>query len=61
MPLKFEYDPRIDVLTVEGVRYSGEAFRDLALAKAGTCLQIVRNEDGVITFQMWPGRVTSGN
>ena len=50
--LEFEYDRALDVLTVEGVRYSGDLFRELArgigLYKP---FQIIERNDGVIVIE----------
>lgn len=47
--LSVEYDQRRDVLTVDGVRYSGHLFRTLALCEPGTWLRFEDRRDGVIT------------
>lgn len=47
--LSFEYDPHIDLATIEGVRYAGGFFRGLAILPVGTVVRIDKREDGVIT------------
>jgi hypothetical protein len=47
--LDYEYDPRIDVITIEGVRYSGDFFRLFAAPPAGVHL-VVERRDGMITI-----------
>ena len=50
--LQHEYDERLDVLTVEGVKYSGSLFRALSFGAAiGDWLQVVERKDGVITLR----------
>jgi hypothetical protein len=34
-PLRYSYDERLDVMTIEGVRYSGQVFRLFAVPLAG--------------------------
>ena len=51
--LDFEYDGRIDLVTIEGIKYSGELFRAFAVGglAVGEHLKIIEREDGVITLQ----------
>jgi len=50
--LDVEYDPWSDVLTIEGFRYSGVLFRDLAGGlQKNRWFQIVSRDDGVITIR----------
>ena len=50
-PLQFDYDVASDILTVNGVKYTGEMFRSMALAPAGTWLRLDgRSEDGAKVF-----------
>ena len=54
-PLQVEYDQRDDVLTVDGVRYSGHIFRTLALCEPGTWLRFEDRRDGVVSvFTLGP-------
>lgn len=48
--LQFEYDIVDDVLTIEGVRYSGELFRGLGALDVGGLFQIQDRKDGVLTL-----------
>ena len=53
MSLQFSYDEARDVLTIEGIRYSGELFRGIGLeTPVGAWIQIVKREDGVVTLRM---------
>ena len=55
-PLQVEYDQHNDVLTVDGVRYSGHIFRTLALCEPGTWLRFEDRRDGVVSlFTPGPG------
>lgn len=47
--LNLNYDQANDVLTIEGIRYSGNLFRELGFAPIDTCLKIVSRHDGVVT------------
>jgi hypothetical protein len=55
-PLSFSYDLVMDILTVEGVKYSGDLFRQLAGKETNTVallplnrpFEIEKREDGVI-------------
>ena len=51
--LDYSYNKKKDVLTVEGVQYSGDFFR--AMSKAGIALnepfKIVRRDDDTITIE----------
>ena len=44
--LEFSYDAVSDVLTVEGVKYSGGLFRAAAIARPYTWLKFEEGEDG---------------
>jgi hypothetical protein len=48
-PLQYTYDMTNDILTIEGLEFTGEFFRELAgtLAPAGTLFQVVKRENGV--------------
>ena len=47
--LIFSYEaPPIDVITIEGCRYSGHLFRSFGGLDVGAILQIIKREDGVI-------------
>jgi hypothetical protein len=48
-PLSFKYNARDDVLTVEGVSFSGELFRAFGLVQPGTWLRVEERCNGVIT------------
>jgi hypothetical protein len=52
--LSFTYDPVADILTVEGVKYSGDLFRAFAFGATppGQALRVVnKSEDGTVTIQ----------
>ena len=50
-PLTITYDAGYDVLTVEGIRYAGDLFRQFGrFAKPGTVFQFVERNDGVVTL-----------
>ena len=54
-PLVFSYEqPPRDVLTVEGMRYSGALFRLWSNAgfPVGTLMRIVKRENGVMTVEV---------
>ena len=54
------YDPERDVLTVEGEKYSGELFREMAQTQKGFVsgpFSLTRGVDGAITFITYPGLV----
>ncbi len=54
MPLEFEYHSSSDVLTIEGVRYTGDFFRSLSEGglPIGTVFTIEsRDEDGAIILR----------
>jgi hypothetical protein len=48
-PLTVSYDQRKDVLTVDGVHYTGHIFRALALCEPGTWLRFEDRRDGLVT------------
>lgn len=51
--MKIEYDTQTDVLTIEGVKYAGDVFRNLGIAPLGAIFRLVnRREDGVITLSV---------
>ena len=62
--LDFKYDPCADVLTVEGKRYSGQLFRDLAsILPIGALFRLEKRENEVIyvhrlgsypELELWP-------
>lgn len=50
--LSFDYDPATDVLTVEGIRYTGQLFRDFARdMPLQTPCQIAHRGDGTVVLQ----------
>jgi hypothetical protein len=50
--MQFAYDPVDDVLTIEGIRYSGDLFRYFALeTPPGRWIRILKREDGRITLE----------
>jgi hypothetical protein len=48
--LAFSYEPGRDVLTIEGVEYSGELFRQLGIAPPGSWMRIVKRERVLTVF-----------
>ena len=46
-----------DIITINGVNYSGELFRSLALAEIGTWLRICERRDGTLTIHTVPDNV----
>lgn len=49
------YDPQLDVIEIEGTKYSGEMFRGFGInAMVGQTLRIDRRDDGVITVTRLP-------
>lgn len=51
MPLSFAYDEIADVLTVEGIQYAGEIFRQLGgMMEVGQQFTLVARDDGVVTI-----------
>jgi hypothetical protein len=51
--LDYSYDPLMDVFTIEGVKYSGDMLRTMPKPREDQLLRIVKNEDGVVTFQTY--------
>lgn len=51
-PLYFKYDAQLDVLTIDGIAYSGELFRQFAIAPPGTFLEIVARADSILTVRI---------
>ena len=47
--MEIKHDPATDTVLIEGVTYSCEVFRCLALASPGSWLRIEERRDGVIT------------
>lgn len=48
-PLNYSYDAESDVLLIERIRYSGSLFRSFGIAPAGTVIQIIDRQDGMVT------------
>lgn len=50
-PLTILYSAAEDVITIEGIRYAGDLFRQFGrFAKPGTVFQFVERNDGVVTL-----------
>jgi hypothetical protein len=50
--LSFEFDPKLDVITIEGIRYAGSLFRGFATARIGEAFRVVaRSNDGVLVLE----------
>lgn len=47
--LRISYDEAEDILTIEGIRYSGSLLRSLGNELPGSWLRILGRKDGVIT------------
>jgi hypothetical protein len=50
MALDYLYDPACDIITIEGIHYSGDLFRSMRVAPVGTWLRITERRDGVVKF-----------
>lgn len=51
--LDFSYDAPNDIMTIEGIRYAGEMFREFGLGpNPGKWLRIISIEDGVLTVEV---------
>jgi hypothetical protein len=50
------FDPVTDCLTVEGIRYDGQMFRNVARWAIGSQYRIIKREDGIVTM----ARITGG-
>jgi hypothetical protein len=51
--LEFSYDFERDVMTIEGIQYSGDLFRCFGIRTTAPheLMRIVKREDGVLTVQ----------
>lgn len=58
--LNFEYDEMTDVIIIEGVKYSGQLFRELGILPTGFAFEILERHDGIIVlhklFSTGPGK-----
>jgi hypothetical protein len=52
--LNFEYDKEIDVITIEGVKYSGDFFRFFANPPRDCAFKIVSNDNGHLVIKELP-------
>lgn len=51
-PLALDYDASSDILTIEGIRYSGIVFREFGRwLPPGAVLRFVKREDGAVTIE----------
>lgn len=48
--INVEYDQIEDIVTIEGIHYTGEFFRMAALAQVGTWFRVEKNKEGALTF-----------
>lgn len=48
--LNISYDTWTDILMIDGVRYSGDLFRNFGIGPTGKPLLVTRKEDGVVTL-----------
>ncbi len=59
--LTYSFEPApVDVMTIEGIRYSGELFRSFGIAPIGALLRIVNRQDGVITVNRIAEPINAG-
>lgn len=50
--LEIKYDKQEDTLTIEGIKYSGEVFRNLGFwMPVGMKFMLVKRDNGVVTIQ----------
>lgn len=49
MSIRIAYDEEGDVVTIEGVSYSGDFFRQFGRAPMGTILRVAQRLDGAIS------------
>lgn len=50
-PLTYSYDPEQDVMTIQGIRYSGDLFRKgLGPTAPGWWVRVERARDGVMRY-----------
>ena len=54
--LKFSYDEHLDVMTIEGIKYSGQLFKDFARdLPEGQYFKFNSRKDGVVEIiKYWP-------
>jgi hypothetical protein len=50
--LAYTYDRETDVMTIEGIRYSGALLRELGVLPVGKLIRVVAREDGVLTLRV---------
>jgi len=50
--LAYSYDRVADVMTIEGVKYSGELLRQLGVIPVGSLIRVVGRQDGVLTLRV---------
>jgi hypothetical protein len=51
-PLQFEYDAATDILTVEGIQYDGQVFREFGFGgMMNQTIQFRRDDRGAISLQ----------
>jgi len=53
-PLEFSYNPDLDILTIEGMRYSGDLFRAFADdgLRFNTPFKIIKRDNAVVTLEL---------
>jgi hypothetical protein len=50
--LRFEWDGPTDTVTIEGIKYAAQLFRDLGgILPVGRMFTVVERQDGVLTIQ----------
>ena len=59
-PNWLDYDPAKDILTIYGVKYSGELFSGLGLGPVGMSFTILAREDGALTLCRGPVAAQAG-
>lgn len=51
--LDFSYDKQQDIMTIEGIKYSGEVFREFGIGPTpARWLRIIKLEDGVLHVEV---------
>lgn len=57
--LQISYDPKSDILTIDGIKYAGDLFRNMALSHwVGHVFKIISNDSGVLTLERLPQHET---
>jgi hypothetical protein len=51
--LDYRYNPETDVLTIEGVHYSGALLRAMPFPKTDRLFRVLKNQDGLVTIKTY--------